>query len=232
MKIRWPIALPAVVLVAAAAYVLTYPPSGPWWDYQPFPTFDPAASTRFTQRTAYALLPEAASVSTADEVAMWEKLIAGDGRFRASNFPNHSLSVVVRFLSEEYQDDYENHAGKPEHWMKAAAGGLKAPAFLSVLQPENLTDVRITSQAGGTAKGEVEYATSAFRGRARFTARRSGGYWRIEAFELPSSGVRIQRGPDRIWRRTDSEGDFPFYSSYERLKSPKPREVLPTPGGV
>lgn len=155
------------------------------------------------------LLPEAASVP----VETITKLRFG-GLDRVSDIKNFSLTMFLIAVSPPKL--LEDKAVREAKLRDLDLGNVSDPGriveallksegkgYATSIQPEYITDLTCEVK-GDVATGVVSYeAKGVYKGRAEYTARRSDKGWRIEEFRLPGYKLRLTRGEDGKWTKSE-----------------------------
>jgi hypothetical protein len=104
-----------------------------------------------------------------------------------------------RFLVEGYP--------KPSE-VAAAMSPSRSKGYFSIIQPDYITECKITNSTDENAQGKVTFnAPKLYIGSATFEARKQDGTWRIEKFHLPSRQISIVLGEDGNWHREGKEAE-------------------------
>lgn len=152
-------------------------------------------------KLARLLIPEAASISHED----FQKLQTNPS---ATTVENKSLSLVLMTLdigdqSPEATNDFRflvEGYPKPSK-IAAAMSSSRSKGYFSIIQPEYITECRITNSTDEMAQGKVTFnAPKLYIGSVTFEARKHEGKWRIEKFHLPSRQISIVPGEDGDWQ--------------------------------
>lgn len=154
-----------------------------------------------SEELAHSLIPQAASISNED----FQKL---QTKPSAESIENKSLSLVllnldVRNQSPDAASDFRFLIeGYPKPSEIAAAMSIsRSKGYFSIIQPDYITECKITKSTDEIAQGKVTFnAPKFYIGSVTFEARKHEGTWRIEKFHLPASQISIVLGEDGNWQ--------------------------------
>ncbi|MCA8992224.1 MAG: protein kinase [Planctomycetaceae bacterium] len=159
-----------------------------------------------TEELARSLIPEAASISNDDFQIL-------HGSPSAESIKSKSLSLIlmnldIRDQSPEDANDFKflvegfPKPGDIAHAMSPS----RSKGYLSIIQPDYITECKITNSTDDVAQGKVTFnAPKLYVGTATFEARKHQGKWRIEKFLLPSRQISVVLGNDGVWHLEGTE---------------------------
>ncbi|EMB17828.1 protein containing Serine/threonine protein kinase [Rhodopirellula europaea 6C] len=161
-----------------------------------------------SEELACSLIPEAASISNED----FQKLQTNPA---AQTIKNKSLSLVLMALdirdqspeaANEFRFLVEGYP-KPSE-IAAAMSPSRSKGYFSIIQPDYITECKITNSTDEIARGKVTFnAPKLYIGSATFKARKHDGTWQIEKFHLPSRQISIELGEDENWHHEGREAE-------------------------
>lgn len=164
-------------------------------------------SAELTPDRARELIPRAASLSRAEYEGILEHPPVW-----LREIKNQSLTAILLAVNPFDAREENPGAGEgfrylapteelvPPSLLEAAVEGGPDAEFVSLIQPEYITNCTCLSQ-GEFARGRVDYrAGKLYEGSADFTAQRHDGEWQIVAFEVPEFRLITRRQPDGSWR--------------------------------
>jgi uncharacterized protein (TIGR03067 family) len=163
-----------------------------------------------SEKLARSLIPTAASISNED----FQKLQTNP---EAQTVKNKSLSLALMTLdiadqSPEAANDFRflvEGYPKPSEFA-AAMSPSRSKGYFSIIQPDYITECKITTSTDEIARGKVTFnAPKLYFGSAIFEAQKYEGKWRIERFYLPSRQISIVLGEDGNWQLEGKEAPNP-----------------------
>lgn len=169
---------------------------------------------------ARSLIPAAASISIED----FQKLQSNPSR---DAIQNECLSLIlmtldVRDQSPEAAGDFRflvEGLPKPSE-IAAAMSPSRSKGYFSIIQPDYITECKITNSTDEIARGKVTFnAPRLYIGSATFEARKHDRTWQIEKFHLPSRQISIVLGIDGNWQLEGKEA--------EEKQAPDPSDLAP-----
>jgi serine/threonine protein kinase len=161
---------------------------------------------QLTEELARELIPRAASMSKEE----FQKLQTNPS---AQALESKSLSLIlmtldVRGQTPEAASDFKylvDGYPKPSE-IAAAMSPSRSKGYFSMIQPDYITECKITSSTDEIAQGKVTFnAPKLYIGSVVFEAKKHKKEWRIEKFQLSSRQISIVLGEDGNWHR-QSEG--------------------------
>jgi hypothetical protein len=122
----------------------------------------------------------------------------------AQSIENKSLLLVLLTLdiSSQSAEDANDFRFLVEGFpqpseIAAAMSPSHSKGYFSIIQPDYITECKITNSTDDIARGKVTFnAPKLYIGSAVFEARKHEGKWRIESFDLASRRISIVLGED------------------------------------
>lgn len=164
------------------------------------------SSNDLTVKQARELIPKAASLSPQE----FQAILKAPPYF-VEDLENQSLTAVLLAIDPDHAQKQNSAARRKFHYvgsplikpdperLRAAVQGGPENSFVSIIQPEYITDCTCLTR-GDTAKGEVAFrAKGLYSGEVSFTAKRMDNKWEIVAFDIPEYGLLTERLPDGTW---------------------------------
>lgn len=213
MRHFWILCL-SLVCLASCANPLDPSGKAPQQDRSSSPeaTKSETSANDLTIEQARQLIPEAASLSQPE----FQKILMAPP-FDFADLENQSLTAVLLAIDPDYAHK-QNYASRqsfhyigspflkpdPDQLKAALQGGPDTP-YVSIIQPDYITDCTCRTR-GNTANGHVAFrADSLYTGESNFTAKRIEDQWQIVAFDMPEYGLLIERQSDGKWRLVSEE---------------------------
>lgn len=168
-----------------------------------------SSDTGLTAEAAQALLPAAASMSSAD----FETLANATTVPSLDSIKSKTLTFIL--LTIKVDDPNAENSAALEDFNFPMGDALpqpseiaeviyrsKAKGYATFLQPDLITHCTCNSD-GDTASGFVTFsAPDLYAGKVQFVARRNAGEWQIEEFHLPNYGIKTVLGDDNNWQQS------------------------------
>ena len=162
-----------------------------------------------TAEAAQALLPAAASMSSAD----FETLASATTVPSLDSIKSKTLTFIL--LTIKVDDPNAENSAALEDFNFPMGDALPQPSeiaeviyrskgkgYATFLQPDLITHCTCNSD-GDTASGFVTFsAPDLYAGKVQFIARRNEGEWQIEEFHLPNYGIKTVLGKDGNWQQS------------------------------
>jgi predicted Ser/Thr protein kinase len=166
----------------------------------------PEIDTDLSPAAARELIPEAASMTSAD----FQKLASSPLATPAVS-ESQSLSLILMSLrpgeaaktNPAALADFQYLEAPMPSRVAEAMWKTKSKGYATAIQPEFITNCTCRTE-NDTATGTVSFtAPGLYSGKVDFVARRTAGVWRIDEFRLPGYGIKTVRGEDGKWTRSD-----------------------------
>lgn len=173
-----------------------------WENVSATKTDDTRDNGPLSDELARSLIPKAASISKED----FQKLQSNP---TAQSIKSKSLSLTLLTLnvSNQSAEDANDFKFLVERFPRpsdiaAAMSKSRAKGYFSIIQPDYITECKITHSTDESAQGKVTFnAPQLYIGVVLFEARKREGKWEIVKFQLPVRKVSILLGDDGNWER-------------------------------
>jgi uncharacterized protein (TIGR03067 family) len=157
---------------------------------------------QLTEELARELIPRAASMSKEE----FQKLQTNpsDQTLESKSLSLILMTLDVRGQTPEAASDFKylvDGYPKPRE-IAAVMSPSRSKGYFSMIQPDYITECKITSSTDEIAQGKVTFnAPKLYIGSVVFEAKKHKKEWRIEKFQLSSRQISIVLGEDGNWQR-------------------------------
>lgn len=149
------------------------------------------------------LIPKAASMpSDLAQILGMAGQMTTHAEARKRGSLTYAALILRPYPGIDWGDDFRYFQPIPNRAQIAAACTGEDPTYVSLIQPQYITDITCVIE-GQAAIGTVSFeAPKVYKGKVEYTATKADNVWKVIAFHWPKIGLTLTLQPDGFWKTT------------------------------